>query len=120
LVAKRLFAIIYICYAGVAQLFRALPCQGRGQELESPYPHQIKMLSIRWAFYESETFYSAGHFRLCRTLSNLMRDPTEGREDYGRAVNTPVHEYRSQQAIAVVPQQVENYATEAGGKEDCT
>ena len=27
-------------YAGVAQLFRALPCQGRGQGLESPHPHQ--------------------------------------------------------------------------------
>ena len=32
------FAIIY-CIAGIAQLSRALPCQGRGQELESPYPH---------------------------------------------------------------------------------
>ena len=27
-------------YAGVAQLFRALPCQGRGRELESLHPHQ--------------------------------------------------------------------------------
>jgi hypothetical protein len=26
--------------AGVAQLFRARPCQGRGQGLESPHPHQ--------------------------------------------------------------------------------
>ena len=26
-------------YAGVAQLFRALPCQGRGRELESLRPH---------------------------------------------------------------------------------
>ena len=29
-------------YAGVAQLFRALPCQGRGRELESLHPHQLK------------------------------------------------------------------------------
>lgn len=28
-------------YAGVAQLFRALPCQGRGRELESLRPHQL-------------------------------------------------------------------------------
>ena len=28
------------CYAGVAQLVRALPCQGRGRELESLHPHQ--------------------------------------------------------------------------------
>lgn len=28
------------CYAGVAQLFRAFPCQGRGPGLESLYPHQ--------------------------------------------------------------------------------
>jgi hypothetical protein len=26
-------------HAGVAQLFRALPCQGRGRELESLHPH---------------------------------------------------------------------------------
>ena len=29
-------------YAGVAQLFRALPCQGRGRELESLHPHHLK------------------------------------------------------------------------------
>ena len=27
-------------YAGLAQLFRARPCQGRGRELESLNPHQ--------------------------------------------------------------------------------
>ncbi len=32
----------YLLHAGVAQLFRARPCQGRGQGLESPHPHQIK------------------------------------------------------------------------------
>ncbi len=32
-------AKIYQCHAGVAQLFRARPCQGRGPELESLYPH---------------------------------------------------------------------------------
>jgi hypothetical protein len=31
-------------YAGVAQLFRARPCQGRGQGLESPHPHQERNL----------------------------------------------------------------------------
>ena len=30
-----------LSYAGVAQLFRARPCQGRGQGLESLYPHQL-------------------------------------------------------------------------------
>jgi hypothetical protein len=36
-----LLVIIQRCYAGVAQLFRARPCQGRGQGLESLYPHQL-------------------------------------------------------------------------------
>ncbi len=31
----------HLSYAGLAQLFRARPCQGRGQGLESPDPHQI-------------------------------------------------------------------------------
>ena len=29
--------------AGLAQLFRALPCQGRGRELESLNPHHFFM-----------------------------------------------------------------------------
>ena len=36
------FVKISVIYAGVAQLFRALPCQGRGHELESRHPHQPK------------------------------------------------------------------------------
>ena len=31
-------------HAGLAQLFRARPCQGRGQGLESPDPHHDKDL----------------------------------------------------------------------------
>lgn len=31
------------CYAGLAQLFRARPCQGRGQGLESPDPHHFRI-----------------------------------------------------------------------------
>jgi hypothetical protein len=30
-------------HAGVAQLFRARPCQGRGPGLESLYPHQFSL-----------------------------------------------------------------------------
>src|ERR1041385_3928395 len=37
-------------HAGVAQLFRARPCQGRGQGLESLYPHQMR-LSERKVFF---------------------------------------------------------------------
>jgi hypothetical protein len=33
--------ITAVIHAGVAQLFRARPCQGRGQGLESLYPHQF-------------------------------------------------------------------------------
>ena len=42
---NQLLRTLFICYtllllrAGVAQLFRARPCQGRGQGLESPHPH---------------------------------------------------------------------------------
>ena len=36
---------IFTTYAGLAQLFRARPCQGRGQGLESPDPHHIKSLT---------------------------------------------------------------------------
>ena len=34
-------------YASLAQLFRALPCQGRGRELESLSSHQMVFLLIR-------------------------------------------------------------------------
>lgn len=37
-------------YAGLAQLFRALPCQGRGRELESLNPHHEKC-PTRWGFF---------------------------------------------------------------------
>ena len=33
-------------YASVAQLFRALPCQGRGRELESLRSHQSNLLQL--------------------------------------------------------------------------
>ena len=39
-------AIIYIQRANVAQLFRALPCQGRGRELESLHSHHIHKLHV--------------------------------------------------------------------------
>lgn len=38
-------------YAGVAQLFRARPCQGRGQGLESPHPHQRKSPDENLGFF---------------------------------------------------------------------
>lgn len=41
----------YLLHAGVAQLFRARPCQGRGQGLESPHPHHEKSRSLRPAFF---------------------------------------------------------------------
>ena len=37
---------------GFSSVVRALPCHGRGQELESPNPHQYKItdiLSPKWA-----------------------------------------------------------------------
>ena len=46
-----LLCIIFTCYAGVAQLFRARPCQGRGPGLESLYPHQMLELKSRKALF---------------------------------------------------------------------
>ena len=37
-------------HAGLAQLFRARPCQGRGQGLESPDPHQFALLDPTGSF----------------------------------------------------------------------
>jgi hypothetical protein len=42
---SKLLQIITHQHAGVAQLFRALPCQGRGRELESLHPHQFGSLA---------------------------------------------------------------------------
>ena len=44
-----LFGIIRVV-ASVAQLFRALPCQGRGRELESHHSHHLESLRGRGIF----------------------------------------------------------------------
>lgn len=46
---RPLLRTIKHCYAGLAQLFRARPCQGRGQGLESPNPHQFSPY-VKYAF----------------------------------------------------------------------
>ena len=38
-------------YASVAQLFRALPCQGRGRELESLRSHHITKIARLSRFF---------------------------------------------------------------------
>ena len=44
-------------YASVAQLFRALPCQGRGRELESLRSHQSNLLQLElFCLANSRTF----------------------------------------------------------------
>ena len=40
-----MYEIIY-SRASVAQLFRALPCQGRGRELESLRSHHVKFAPV--------------------------------------------------------------------------
>jgi 8-oxo-dGTP pyrophosphatase MutT (NUDIX family) len=41
-------------HAGLAQLFRARPCQGRGQGLESPDPHHLSFRSAQGAPFSSK------------------------------------------------------------------
>ena len=39
--------------AGLAQLFRALPCQGRGRELESLNPHHFFVVAFFTTYVKS-------------------------------------------------------------------
>ena len=63
---------IFTTYAGLAQLFRARPCQGRGQGLESPDPHHEKSRSNRTGFFrghgvvDSSTWPRRGQGEKCR------------------------------------------------------
>ena len=54
-----IFEVQHLC--GCSSVVRALPCQGRGRELESLHPHQIeiideKMLMIRHLFVLASEF----------------------------------------------------------------
>src|SRR5690349_11374977 len=68
----------YPRYAGLAQLFRARPCQGRGRGLESPDPHQKGLFLIGMVFFVtlkymklllcSEGFHTPNTVQACAEL----------------------------------------------------
>lgn len=70
-------------FAGVAQLFRALPCQGRGRELESLHPHQRKNVPLGRFFFDMAEIDSNSRplqkIIIVESCSHLCPCPTRSR-----------------------------------------
>ena len=58
----KICVIIILRRANVAQLFRALPCQGRGRELESLHSHHFCALLFVYLFIFNSGFLTLDNF----------------------------------------------------------